>query len=704
MTDPLRDKPVEDLSAVEGRRELRRLAQEIAEHDRLYYLAEQPSISDAEYDLLRRRNLAIEERFPDEKRKDSPSDRVGAPVAATQGFAKVRHARPMLSLQNAFADEDVAEFVARIRRFLNLEADAPVDLVAEAKIDGLSLAIRYENRKLVLGATRGDGEEGEDVTENVRTIEDVPEELPPDAPDVFEVRGEVYLSHSEFRRINEEREAEGEPLYVNPRNSASGALRQIDSTVTASRRLRFFAYSWGETSAQLAETQSAALERINGFGFTVNPLTSAAAGAEAALEIYRDIEAARPTLDYDIDGVVYKVDRLDWQARLGQVARAPRWAIAHKFAAEQAETRLHAIDIQVGRTGALTPVARLEPVFVGGVTVSNATLHNADEIARKDIRVGDAVVIQRAGDVIPQVVRSLPEKRPADSSPFAFPTRCPVCASEVTRGEDAGDAVTRCTGGLICDAQRLERMKHFVSRNAFDIEGLGGKRVEELIERSVVTEPADFFKLEVQAARGEIDIYDWEGWGRTSVNNLFDAIRARREIGFDRFLFALGIRQIGEATARLLARHYGDLPSLQSTLAAAQDKESEAYQDLVAIDGIGDSVATDLLAFFHDPQNQEVLAHLADVLAIQPVAQAADDTGSPIAGKTIVFTGGLEAMSRNEAKAKAESMGAKVTGSVSKKTDIVVVGTDAGSKAKKATELGLITWTEAEWLDVARSA
>ncbi len=695
---------VDDLTAVEARRELRRLAREIAEHDRLYYLAEQPVITDAEYDALRERNLAIEARFPGEKRKDSPSDRVGAPVAASQGFAKVRHARPMLSLGNAFAEEDVVEFEQRIRRFLSLPAEEPVRLTAEAKIDGLSLSIRYENRELVLAATRGDGEEGEDVTANVRTIDNVPNRLPDDAPDLLEVRGEVYLSHSEFERINRDREAAGEPLYVNPRNSASGALRQLDSSITASRKLRFFAYGWGEISAPLAETQSGVLERFKAFGLTVNPLTRTVEGAAGALEVYREIEAARPELDYDIDGVVYKVDRLDWQNRLGQVARAPRWAVAHKFKAEQAETKLHAIEIQVGRTGALTPVARLEPVFVGGVTVSNATLHNADEIARKDIRVGDTVVIQRAGDVIPQVVRAVLEKRPSDSKPYEFPTHCPICGSEANRGADAGDAVTRCTGGLFCAAQRLERLKHFVSRDAFDIEGLGGKRVEELIERGAVKAPADFFTLERRAAAGDLAIADWDGWGRTSVDNLFDAIRARRTIGLDRFLYALGIRQIGTATAKLLARHYGTLERLQEALSAAADVEGEAYADLIAIDGIGVSVAADLIAFFHDPQNQEVLAGLADILEIETVARPSGQADSPVSGKTLVFTGSLEAMSRNEAKARAEALGAKVVGSVSKKTDIVVVGADAGSKAKKAQELELTIWTEADWLAVAEGS
>jgi len=705
MADALPDKPVDDLTPVEARRELRRLASEIAEHDRLYYLAEQPKIEDFEYDRLRQRNLAIEARFPEAKRADSPSDRVGAPVAAAQGFAKVRHARPMLSLQNAFDDEDVFGFERRVLRYLKLNSDSELELTVEAKIDGVSLSIRYENCLLVQAATRGNGRIGEDVTENVRTIRNIPQKLPHDAPSVIEVRGEVYLSHTEFRRINAERENFGESVYVNPRNAASGALRQLDARVTKSRGLSFFAYDIGYISESLEKWQirkhSEILNwlRLN-FEFDVSPWYISN-HVRHALGIYKDFVERRPIINYDIDGVVYKVDRLDYQKRLGQDKRAPRWAIAHKFAAEQAETKLLGIDIQVGRTGALTPVARLDPVFVGGVTVSNATLHNADEIARKDIRVGDTVVIQRAGDVIPQVVRPILEKRPADSAPYAFPTHCPVCHSEAARGADAADAVTRCTGGLICAAQRLERLKHFVSRNAFDIEGLGGKRVEELIERGVVSEPADFFKLKAMADRGEISIYYWDGWGRTSVNNLFDAIRARRKIGFDRFLYALGIRQIGEATARLIARHYGDLPGLTQALAEAADPESEAYAALIGIDGIGAAVAADLIAFFHDPQNQTVLAHLAEMLAIQPVEAPAAGEGSPLAGKTIVFTGGLEAMSRNEAKARAEALGAKVVGSVSKKTDIVVVGADAGSKAKKAAELELTLWTEADWLAVA---
>lgn len=696
----MREKPVEDLTEVEAGRELRMLAKDIATHDKRYYTDQAPVVTDADYDLLRRRNEAIEAKFPELIRKDSPSKRVGAPAAVSQGFAKIRHTVPMLSLQNAFDDADVLEFEARIRRFLSLDEAEAVTLVAEAKIDGLSLSVRYVDGKLERAATRGDGEEGEDVTANVRTIEDIPDALPAGAPAILEVRGEVYLSHSEFRRINSEREAEGAALYVNPRNAASGALRQLDASITASRRLQFFAYSWGELSAPLAETQSGALEQLQSFGFSINPLTDVCAGAPGALKTYAKIGEARPSLDYDIDGVVYKVDRLDWQSRLGQVSRAPRWAIAHKFAAEQAETKLLAIDLQVGRTGAITPVARLEPVFVGGVTVSNATLHNAGEIERKGILIGDTVIIQRAGDVIPQVVGPVLAKRPDDAQPFIFPETCPVCESEVTRGVDGADAVARCSGGMVCKAQRLERLKHFVSRNAFDIEGLGGKRVEELIERDLVRSPADFFRLEARVRAGEINPGEWEGWGETSVANLFAAIEQRRVIGFDRFLFGLGVRQIGETTARLLARHYGDLPSLQSAMAAAATPESDAYQDLLAIDGIGDGVAADLVAFFHEPQNQEILNALADQLTIEPV-EAPANVASPIAGRTIVFTGGLDAMSRSEAKARAEALGAKVVGSVSKKTDVVVAGTDAGSKAKKAAELGLEIWTEAEWLAVA---
>ena len=697
----IRKKPVEMLSPVEARRELRMLASEIAEHDRLYYLIEQPKISDFEYDALRSRNLAIEARFPEEKRSDSPSDRVGTPIQESRGFSKVKHSRPMLSLQNAFDGEDITDFELRTRRFLNLEKNKPLHLTVEAKIDGLSLSVRYEKGELVLAATRGDGEEGEDVTANVRTIDSIPNRLPGGAPEILEVRGEVYLSHTEFQRINAEREAAGEQLYVNPRNSASGALRQLDPLITGSRRLRFFAYSWGQTSSPIANTQFEALKNLENFGFTINPMTHRTEGAAGALVIFEKIAKARAELDYDIDGVVYKVDRLDWQERLGQVSRSPRWAIAHKFKAEQAETRLIDIDIQVGRTGALTPVARLEPVFVGGVTISNATLHNADEIARKDIRIGDTVVVQRAGDVIPQVVNIILNKRPIEAKPFTFPSVCPVCGSQTTRGEDDEDAVSRCTGGLICGAQRVERLKHFVSRNAFDIEGLGGRTVEELIERGLVITPAEFFTLEPRVAKDNLDIKNWDGWGETSVSNLFTAIRAKTTIEFDRFLYALGIRQVGQTTARLISRHYGTIEGLLNAVEDANDMDSESYQDLVNIDGIGTVMANDLISFFRDPQNQQIIADLLAELTILPALTPETDHDSPISGKTLVFTGSLEAMSRSEAKVRAEALGAKVAGSVSKKTDVVVIGADAGSKAKKAKELGVQVWTEAEWLRVS---
>ena len=697
MTE-FRNKPVDALSEVEARRELRMLAKEITKHDKLYYLTEQPIISDAEYDALRARNLAIEERFPEEKRKDSPSDVVGVTIDDNRGFSKVRHSRPMLSLQNAFDADDVVDFETRTRKYLNLTSNEPVFFTAEAKIDGLSLSIRYEERQLVLAATRGDGEEGEDVTANVRTIENIPKQLPSSAPEILEVRGEVYLSHSEFHRINAARETMGEQLYVNPRNSASGALRQLDSSITASRKLQFFAYSWGQISSSLGNSQFEVLEKFKKFGFSINPLTQKTEGSGGLLESYREIEAARALLDYDIDGVVYKVDRLDWQERLGQLSRSPRWAIAHKFKAEQAETRVIDIDIQVGRTGALTPVARLEPVFVGGVTVSNATLHNADEISRKDIRIGDTIIIQRAGDVIPQVVSSILAKRPAEAIPFQFPSTCPVCGSPTTRGEDDDDAVTRCTGGLVCRSQLAERLKHFVSRDAFDIEGLGGKTVEELLDRGIVSSPADFFTLEARADENEISPHTWDGWGQTSVENLFSSIRAKRTIELDRFLYALGIRQVGHTTARLIARHYSTIEVLLSALDEADNPNSESYQDLVNIDGIGLVMAKDLISFFHDPQNQKILNDLMAEITVMPVTPLEANIKSPIAGKILVFTGSMKNMSRSEAKARAEALGAKVAGSVSKKTDIVIAGEDAGSKAKKAKELNILTWSEAEWL------
>ena len=682
----IREKPVEDLSEPEAATELKRLAGEIAQHDRLYYAQSAPEIDDAGYDALRLRNTALEERFPHLKRADSPSDRVGA--AVSDGFAKVRHARPMLSLSNAFDEEDVREFLARVRRFLGLAEDAPVATVAEPKIDGLSMSLRYESGRLVQAATRGDGAEGEDITTNARTLNDIPDRID-GAPAVLEVRGEAYMSHSAFAKLNERRAEKELPLYVNPRNAASGSLRQLDSRITAERDLGFFAYSLGEFSAPIAETHSGLLAQLDEWGLPVNPLSNVCQSAEELLAAYAGFLEQRSGLDYDIDGVVYKVDRLDWQDRLGQVSRAPRWAIAHKFPAEQAETKLERIDIQVGRTGSLTPVARLAPVFVGGVTVTNATLHNEDEIARKDVRPGDTVVIQRAGDVIPQVVRVVLEKRPADSKPYDFPDKCPVCGSDAVRPE--GEVVRRCTGGLICDAQGVERLKHFVSRNAFDIEGMGAKRIEELWADEIIRSPADIFRLKDRRA----DLLTRERWGEQSVANLLEAIEERREWPLERFLFALGIRQIGQATAKLLARHYGSLEALREAMDAAQDPESEAYADLIAIDQMGKDVAADLLAFFAEQHNRDAVDDLCQFLTLE-APEAVQE--SAVSGKTVVFTGTLERMTRAEAKARAETLGAKVAGSVSKKTDYVVVGADAGSKAKKAADLGLAILSEDDWL------
>jgi len=681
---------IEALTRAEAAAALAELAETIAHHDRLYHQQDAPEISDADYDTLRRRNEAIEEHFPDLVRDDSPSGNVGSTPAT--GFAKVAHARPMLSLSNAFDDNDVVEFLARIRRFLGLEESELVEFVAEPKIDGLSASLRYENGAFRVGATRGDGTTGEDITANLQTIADIPETLPNGAPDVFEVRGEVYMSRADFFALNERQTADGNKIFANPRNAAAGSLRQLDSSITKTRPLCFFAYSTGEASAAPAETHWDLLSRLGDWGFSVNPLSRLCASSDDALALYNDIAAARASLPYDIDGIVYKVNRIDWQNRLGMVSRAPRWAIAHKFAAEQAETVLHDISIQVGRTGALTPVAELEPITVGGVVVSRATLHNADEIARKDVRGGDTVVIQRAGDVIPQVVRAIVEKRPAGSKPFAFPDHCPECGSAVVQEE--GEVVRRCTGGLICPAQALERLKHFVSRNAFDIEGFGGKHIEAFRADGLIDTPADIFRL-----RDHSDaISTREGWGEQSMDNLLAAIEARRTIPLERFIYALGVRQVGQSTARLLAKNYGSFNALDEAVSQARDVESEAYANLVGIDGIGPSVATDLVAFFSEEHNQAVLADLSASLEIEPFVQT--ESESPIAGRTVVFTGTLEKMTRGEAKARAESLGAKVSGSVSKKTDYVVAGPGAGSKAKKATELGVAILSEAEWLEI----
>jgi DNA ligase (NAD+) len=666
------------------------LAEDIRAHNAAYYQEDAPTVSDAEYDALFAQLVALEDAFPDLRSEDSPTRTVGA--APAQGFAKVRHFVPMLSLGNAFDDEDVGEFLARIRRFLNMGVDEPLEIVGEPKIDGLSVSLRYESGVLVRGATRGDGSEGEDITANLRTIGDIPDEISGDVPDVLEVRGEVYLPKSAFRALNEAQEAAGAKVFANPRNAAAGSLRQLDSTVTARRPLRMFAYSWGELSADIAETQWGFLKTIAAWGFQTNPISRLCTSLDDILSLYRDIGEQRAALDYDIDGVVYKINRLELQNRLGFVSRAPRWAIAHKFPAEQATTVLNGIDIQVGRTGSLTPVARLEPVTVGGVVVSNATLHNEDEIRRKDVRVGDTVIVQRAGDVIPQVVRVVEGKRPAGSEPYAFPVTCPVCGSEAVRDED--EAVRRCTGGLICSAQVVERLKHFVSRNAFDIEGLGAKHIVAFHADGLIDGPADIFRLEDH--KGEL--LEREGWGAQSVENLLAAIRERRTIGFDRFIYALGIRQVGQATARLLARNFGTLEDWRSAMAEAEDRESHAYRDLLDIDGIGKSVANDILTFLHADHNKAVMNDLDALLDIEPLGAVATD--SPVAGKTVVFTGSLEKMTRSEAKARAEALGAKVSGSVSAKTDLIVAGPGAGSKAKKAAELGVETIDEDAWLEL----
>ena len=715
MTAPP-DKAVDALTKAQAEKELERLARTISEHDQAYYDEDAPEVSDAEYDALRRRNAEIEARFPELQRDDSPSLRVGAKPA--ERFEKVRHARAMLSLDNAFADEDVIEFCARVRRFLGLEETASLDMTAEPKIDGLSASLRYEKGVFVLGATRGDGVEGENITENLRTLKDVPLRLKKRAPDVLEVRGEVYITHKDFEQMNARQVEAGEKVYANPRNSAAGSLRQLDPKITASRPLKFFVHGWGEVSEPLGGTQTEALERLEGLGFLVNPRTELCRSAEEMLVHYRKIESARATLAYDIDGVVYKVNRLDYQERLGFVARAPRWATAHKFPAEQATTVLEAIEIQVGRTGALTPVAKLKPVTVGGVVVSNATLHNEDEVARKDVRVGDTVVVQRAGDVIPQVVRAVTEKRPKGAQPFQYPTVCPVCGShavrEVNPKTGREDAVRRCTGGLICAAQVVERLRHFVSRGAFDIEGLGGKQVAALYEWELVKAPADIFTLAARDGEDGKKLRNREGWGELSVQNLFAAIDARRSIGLDRFIYGLGVRHVGEEIARRLAAAYREWAPFAENLKAIVDaraafdgdwtafhkahKDVSPYQDLINVDGVGDVVAEALVEFFEEPRNVEAVNRLRAEVTPQPIAAA--DSSTPVSGKTVVFTGKLELMTRDEAKARALALGAKVAGSVSAKTDYVVAGPGAGSKLKKASELGVTVLSEAEWLEL----
>ncbi|PDT84922.1 NAD-dependent DNA ligase LigA [Sinorhizobium sp. BJ1] len=707
-------KPVEQLTEVEAAEELTFLAAELARHDALYHGQDAPEISDADYDALKRRNDAIEAHFPALIRDDSPSRKIGAAPSLT--FKPVVHARAMLSLDNTFSDEDARDFVAGIYRFLGKLPDHSIAFTAEPKIDGLSMSLRYENRRLVTAATRGDGTTGENVTANIRTIRMIPQTLPADAPDVVEVRGEIYMAKSDFAALNAEMAAQGRPLYVNPRNTASGSLRQLDAKVTASRKLRFFAYAWGEMSAMPADTQFGMVETFKAWGFPVNPLMQRISSADELLEHYHHIERERPDLDYDIDGVVYKVDRLDLQARLGFRSRSPRWATAHKFPAEQAFTRLRGIDIQVGRTGALTPVARLEPITVGGVVVTNATLHNEDYIRgvgnsgepireRRDIRIGDMVIVQRAGDVIPQIVDVVMDERPEAAEPYRFPTTCPVCGSHAVRdiNEKTGkvDAVRRCTGGFVCRAQAVEHLKHFVSRHAFDIEGLGSKQIEFFFESedsalSIRTAP-DIFTLERRQEASLTKLENIEGFGKVSVRKLYEAINARRSIALHRFIYALGIRHVGETTAKLLARSYGSYEHFGAAMVEAGSLVGDAWNELNSIEGIGEVVARAIVEFYKESRNLKVVSDLLEEVTPES-AETRVTTDSPVAGKTVVFTGSLEKMTRDEAKAKAESLGAKVAGSVSKKTDIVVAGPGAGSKLDKARELGIQTMDEDEWL------
>jgi DNA ligase (NAD+) len=696
----LRQKPVDALDEAEAASELERLAAEIGHHDELYYRKDQPEISDADYDALRARNDAIEARFPDLVREDSPALRVGAaPVGA---FGKVAHRVPMLSIDNAFTEEKVEGFLDSAKAFLGLSPDQPLDVTAEPKIDGLSISLRYERGRLVQGATRGDGYEGEDVTANVCTIGDIPKTVSAkDFPAAFEVRGEIYMRHADFERLNSEQEKQGLKVFANPRNAAAGFVRQLDPSVTAKRPLRFFAYAWGEVERLPADTQWGFYQALSNWGFPVNPLMRLTSSIAEMLETYQQIEERRAGLGYDIDGVVYKINRFDLQQRLGFRTRTPRWALAHKFPAEKAATILRDIDIQVGRTGALTPVAKLDPVTVGGVVVQNATLHNEDEIARKDVRIGDTVIVQRAGDVIPQILGVVQDKRPKGAQRFVFPDVCPACGSHASReiNPNTGreDAVRRCTGGLICPAQRVERLKHFVSRNAFDIEGLGEKHIKAFYEDGLIQSPPDIFTLARRDKRASSKLAERDGWGETSAKKLFDAIEARRNVKLDRFIFALGIRHVGETTARLLARNYGTAEAfLKAMRAAGRDKEGEAFAALDNIEGIGPVVAAAIADFFAEPHNVEVVAELLKEVAPEPL-EAVDQT-SPISGKTVVFTGTLERMTRSEAKAKAERLGAKVAGSVSKNTDYVVAGPGAGSKLKNAKDLGVTVLSEDEWL------
>ncbi|MBB4111216.1 DNA ligase (NAD+) [Rhizobium sp. BK226] len=712
---PTEGSAVDTLTIEEAAAELERLAKEIAHHDALYHGKDRPEISDADYDALKRRNDALEARFPELIREDSPSRHVGAAPSVT--FSPVVHARPMLSLDNTFSQEDVQDFVAGVYRFLGRLPDQSIAFTAEPKIDGLSMSIRYENGRLVTAATRGDGTTGENVTANIRTIAEIPNELPKGVPAVVEIRGEVYMAKSDFLALNRQMEAEGKQTYVNPRNTAAGSLRQLDAKVTASRKLKFFAYAWGEMSEMPADTQFAMVQTFRDWGFPVNPLMKRLNSVADILAHYDEIGLERPDLDYDIDGVVYKVDSLELQQRLGFRSRSPRWATAHKFPAEQAFTEVEKIEIQVGRTGALTPVARLKPITVGGVVVTNATLHNEDYIKgignsgerirpeEHDIREGDTVIVQRAGDVIPQILDVVMEKRAADARPYEFPKTCPVCGSHAVRevNEKTGkmDSVRRCTGGFICRAQATEHLKHFVSRNAFDIEGLGSKQIDFFFENEdpslqIRTAP-DIFTLEERQQQSLTKLENIDGFGKVSVGKLYAAINERRSIALHRFIYALGIRHVGETTAKLLARSYGTYAAFETGMREAETLAGDAWNDLNAIEGIGEVVARAIVEFYKEPRNVEVITRLIEEVTPEEAEQPVT-AGSPVAGKTVVFTGSLEKFTRDEAKARAESLGAKVAGSVSKKTDIVVAGPGAGSKLDKARELGVQTMDEDEWL------
>ncbi|WP_051203116.1 NAD-dependent DNA ligase LigA [Sediminimonas qiaohouensis] len=704
------DIDIDALDRDQARQELARLAKLLDRADAAYHRDDAPVMSDAEYDALKRRNTAIEERFPDLKRGDSPSDRVGATPA--EGFGKIRHARRMMSLGNVFEPEEVRDFDDYVRKYLGMSADASLTYTAEPKIDGLSLSLRYEDGVLIQAATRGDGAVGEDVTRNARTIEDIPTRLE-NAPRILEVRGEVYMSHADFAALNERQRAAGDKVFANPRNAAAGSLRQLDAEVTRRRPLRFFAYGWGETSANLADTQSESLRVLGQLGFAINDMTRVCDGPEAMLEHYNRIEAARGSLGYDIDGVVYKVDDLALQARLGFRSTTPRWAMAHKFPAELAWTQLEKIEIQVGRTGALSPVARLHPVTVGGVVVSNATLHNEDYIAGrdadgapirdgKDIREGDWVQVYRAGDVIPKVADVDLSRRPADASPYQFPQTCPECGSAAIREE--GDSARRCTGGLICPAQAVEKLKHFVSRAAFDIEGLGAKQVEQFYRDGWIKEPADIFTLEERFGPGQPrQLKNREGWGEKSATNLFAAIHDSRRIPLSRVLFALGIRHVGEVAARTLATHYGTWTVFIRAMDGAAPQEGPDWNELIGIDGVGKVMARALVTSFAQPAERASIDRLVALLEIEEARQTAP-ADSPVAGKTIVFTGTLERMTRAEAKDRAEALGAKVSGSVSSRTDLLVAGPGAGSKARKAADLGVEVLDEEAWLKLLGQA